>query len=239
MKMNKKAAAVSLATVLMCGALAGCDLVTTDSQKDMLQVIAEVDISRGEEFQSGGEYAKYADVIDTSTVLKRDLIANFLSSGYQSVQSGASYSDTFDLIRESLVNRKMLIQYAQVYLFENGDAAGNAYTAEGYRAAVESAENDGKNSPELSGLRYFLTETERAKAEYVLKVQINNTIDSQEKNNIKAEEREYDTSVRTLPTGVNTANEDYYDSSYNIYTGKNKASDCGSYEPIEGSTSTT
>ena len=61
MKINKKLVAVSLATVLACGTFAGCDLVTTDAQKDMQQVIAEVDISLGEDFAEGGKYAAYAD----------------------------------------------------------------------------------------------------------------------------------------------------------------------------------
>ena len=65
----------------------------------------------------------------------------------------------------------MLIQYAMVYLYEQGE-----YTAQGYEQAVA-----GKDDPTLAGLAYFLTEEERAKAEYDLKVIINNTIDSQEK----------------------------------------------------------
>ena len=195
MKFNKKtAAAVTLAAALACGTLAGCDLITSDTQKDMLQVVAEVDISRGKEFASGGAYEKYAQTIDVSNVLKRDLIASFLSSGYQYIQGGSSYSETFDIIKESLVNRKMLIQYAMVYLYEQGE-----YTAQGYEQAVA-----GKDDPTLAGLAYFLTEEERAKAEYDLKVIINK-IDSQEKSYITAEDREYDSDVRTTPTGIDSA----------------------------------
>ena len=72
MKFNKKtAAAVTLAAALACGTLAGCDLITSDTQKDMLQVVAEVDISRGKEFASGGAYEKYAQTIDVSNVKAR------------------------------------------------------------------------------------------------------------------------------------------------------------------------
>lgn len=230
MKINKKAAAVSLAAVLACGTLAGCDLITSDTQKDMLQVVAEVDISRGAEFASGGKYEKFADAIGVSNVLKRDMIASFLNSGYQYVQSGTSYSETFDIIQESLVNRRMLIQYAMVYLFEQGD-----FTVQGYSDAVAAD----KDHPTLAGLAYFLTAEEKAKAEYDLKVVVNNTIDSQEKNVITAEEHEHDSDVRTTPTGVNSVDEDYYDEAYKIYTGKNSASDCGSYKTVEGSTPAT
>ncbi len=230
MKFNKKtAAAVTLAAALACGTLAGCDLITSDTQKDMLQVVAEVDISRGKEFASGGAYEKYAQTIDVSNVLKRDLIASFLSSGYQYIQGGSSYSETFDIIKESLVNRKMLIQYAMVYLYEQGE-----YNAQGYEQAVA-----GKDDPTLAGLAYFLTEEERAKAEYDLKVIINNTIDSQEKSYITAEDREYDSDVRTTPTGIDSADAEYCDKAYKIYTGKNSPSDCGTYKAVEGSTPTT
>lgn len=236
MKINKKLVAVSLATVLACGTFAGCDLVTTDAQKDMQQVIAEVDISLGEDFAEGGKYAAYADCIGVSNVLKRDMVANFLSVGYQYVQNGNTYADTFDLIQESLVNRKMIIQYAMVYFFEKNkeNATEYPYTPEGYLAAVAADEVH----PETAGLAYFLTDEEKAKAEYDLKVVINNSIDSQEESIITAESGEYDT-ARTTPTGVGTANEDYYDPAYKIYTGKNSASDCGTYETVDGSTPTT
>ena len=60
---KKKTAAVGIAAVLALGALAGCDLVSVDLQKDYQQVIAEVDITKGEHLATGGKYAAYADAI--------------------------------------------------------------------------------------------------------------------------------------------------------------------------------
>ncbi len=236
MSMNKKRgvklACISLAAAVSCGILAGCDLVTSDSAKDMAQVVAEVNISKGEEFQAGKAYEKYANVIPTSVILKRDLISNFLSYGYQYVQSyGQTYEQTFTTIKDNLVKRDMLLQYARVELFETG-----VYTVEGFQQAV--ADKSGVDY-ELASVGYFLTEAEKAKAEYTLKSGLNASLDSQEESFIKADELEYETTVRTTPTGLNTEDEDYCATTYEVYTGRNSAANCGEYEPVEGSTPST
>ena len=154
---KKKTTAVGIAAVLALGALAGCDLVSVDLQKDYQQVIAEVDITKGEDFASGGKYAAYADAIESSSIVKRDLVASFMNVGYLYVESyGYSYEEAYDLIKNSLVNRAIYLQYAQVYFFESGD-----YTVEGYEAAVNAAEEGDKD---IAGLAYFLDEEEIAKA---------------------------------------------------------------------------
>lgn len=229
---KKKTAAVGVAAVMALGALAGCDLVSTDLQKDYEQVVAEVDITASEDFQAGGEYAAYADVIQPSTVIKRDLVASFMNVGYLYVQSyGYSYADTYELIKSSLVNRALFLQYAQVYFFESGD-----YTVEGYNAAVAAAEEGEKD---IAGLAYFLDEDEIAMAEYEVKVSLNTTIDSIETDIIAFEDEHDHDEARTTPTGVDTANEDFVDPAYKIYTGTNSASDCGTYETVDESTPST
>lgn len=234
MKNYKKVAAVSVAAIMTCGVLSGCDLVTTDMQKNLGQVIAEVDISKGEDFAKGGEYEKYADVVQSSEILKRDMFAMFMSVGYQYVNSGYSYKQVCDMIKDSLVNRKTMVQYATVYFLDNDDA----YTVEGYKAAVSAD----KDHAEVAGLSYFLSEDDKAQAEYELKVMVNNTIDQREEDIIAQkkdeDEKTYDT-ARTLPTGVNTQNEDYRPEKYEIYTGKNSLSACGEYEAVEDSTPAT
>lgn len=235
MKMKKQVASVALAAALSCGMLAGCDLVTTDSAKNMSQVIAEVNISSAEDFKEGGKYASFADLVETTTILKREMVANYINVGYQYVQSyGYAAHDAFKLIQESLVNRQILIQYVTVYLLDTGD-----YDVNAYRNIVNSDSYSSENAKRAAELAFFLTQEEIDKAQYDLRVVINNTIDSQEKSIINAEEKEYTSDVRTTPTGVETANEDYYDVVYKIYSGKNTASECGSYETVEGSTATT
>ncbi len=238
MSMNKKRgiklASLSLAAALSCGLLAGCAQLKTNSQKDMAQVVAEVDISRGQDFAEGQPNAKYQDVINASQILKSDLISNFLSYGYQYVQSyGQTYEQAFTTLKDNLVNREMLLQYAMVELFNEGTYKEQTFNVEGYSAAIKDKSGTERD---LAGVGYFLSETEKEKALYTLRASLNASLDSQEKSFIKEDEREYMTDVRTTPTGIDTQNEDYVDKAYRVYTGRNAVLDCGSYEAVEGST---
>lgn len=231
---KKKVAAVALSALFVCGAFSACDFVTSDSQKDLLQVIAEVDITKSEAFQEGNEFAAYADAIDTAEIVKRDMVASFMSVGYQYINTyGYTYQKTFELIMSSLVNRQIYLQYATTYFL-----GGDGYSVEAYKKATEDIADD--TDKQIAGLKYFLDEDEIKQAEYNVKVTFNATIDAQETNLITVEDdgTEYDT-ARTTPTGVDTEKEDYYDEAYKIYLGSNSASDCGSYETVDGSTPTT
>ena len=237
MKTAKKVLAIALGATLACGALTGCNLVTKDARKDYLQVIATVDISLSADFSEGGDFAEYASVVQPAEILKRDMIASYVSSGY-SMQSnyGLSYSQIFEYICQSLVTRQIDVQYAMAYLLKNGDADGNTYSLAQYNSYVETHKDKG----ELAGLEYFLSENEVNSAYYATRRLINNTLDSQEKTIIKStEEDENSVTPRTLPTGVNSDNPDYYDTNYQIYTGMNTAASCAPYETVEGSTPTT
>ena len=174
-------------------------------------------------------------MIETSEITKRDMVAYFISTGYSMMQSyGWTYYDTFKMISETLVNRQVYIQYAMLYLL---DDETEDFSADGYRAAVDAAEEGDKS---LAALGYFLTDAERAKALYDTRVLFNNSLDSQEQSYIDAEDEETSTeTARTTPTGVNTEDEDYYNEAYRIYTGSNAAANCVGYEVQDGSTPTT
>lgn len=240
MKKKKTAiAALTVAAALACGTLAGCDLITTDSHKDYAQVIATVDITNSEIFKTG-EFKGFETAIQPASIIKRDLIASFVSSGYSAMNSyGWTYEDTFKAISESLVNRQLTIQYAMAYILKYEAGVEGGRSEAGYKAAVAGkTENDAK----LAGLAYFLDEDEVKQALYKTRVLFNNTLDSQEKSIIDEEDDDSSSdTVRTLPTGVNTSNSDYFDESYRVYTAvgdANKggsASNCGTYETVEGS----
>ena len=234
MKKSTKVTAAVLAAAMSTSVFAGCGLVTTNISKDYAQVIAEVNITNSANFASS-EYADYADVIETSEITKRDMVAYFISTGYSMMQSyGWTYYDTFKMISETLVNRQVYIQYAMLYLL---DDETEDFSADGYRAAVDAAEEGDKS---LAALGYFLTDAERAKALYDTRVLFNNSLDSQEQSYIDAEDEETSTeTARTTPTGVNTEDEDYYNEAYRIYTGSNAAANCVGYEVQDGSTPTT
>ncbi len=244
-------AAVSVAAVLTCGVFAGCDLVTQDVAKNMNQEIAVIDITKSDDFTGEGQFADYKSVISPATIYKRDMMMTYMTSGYSAMQqSGWSYADTFEAICDSLVNQQIFLQYAQAYLLKNGYTNENGettpYTVEKLNTYLEENEGD-----EVAYLSYYLTEEERGQTEYNLKVFFNNTLDAQEPNYVKGTEDEEDEDTssdsRTTPTGIGTEDEDYYDPNYKIFTGTGKTTDissavaaeCGSYEAVEGSTSTS
>ncbi len=235
---TKAALALSVASVMACGLLAGCDLVTTDAKKDYEQVIAEVNITENEDFKD------YTQVIQTENIYKRDMVASFVSSGSNVMsQYGWTYRDTFDAIKDSLINRAVYVQYAKVFFItakEDGEARftdkdGNAYTVAGYTAALQG---DTEIDKTIAGLRYFLSDEEADKALYDLRVSFNSSLDTIEESIIDAEDEDENTeTVRTTPTGIDTENEDYYDTEYKIYTGTETG--LGSYEPVDDSTAYT
>ncbi len=249
MKFKKtKIAAMTLAGVVACGALAGCSLTTRDTSRDLSQVIAEVDISKSDKFAAGGEFAEYADVITRSDVLKRELVAGYADYGATYVSSyGYTAEAAYDLIKNNLVNRQIYLQYARAYFLKNGatvkDKEGGEtkvnYTKEGFNAAIAGKEGDER---EIAAIAYFLSEEEQAHAEYELKVTVNSALDSREHEVIEGihthqhEDETSTSSSRTTPTGVDAENEDYYDPAYKVYTGSNSLSDCGSYEAQDEST---
>lgn len=234
MKKTTKVAAVALAAALSSTLLAGCD-ITTDVSKDYAQVIAEVNITDSANFESSS-YAEYGDVIGTTEITKRDMVAYFISTGYSMMESyGWTYYDTFNMISETLVNRQIYIQYAMLYLLD--DESESDITVAGYEAAVEGQTGIDRR---LAALAYFLDEEEEAQALYSTRQLINSTLDSQEETYLDHDHSHDDsTTARTTPTGIDTETEDYYNEAYRIYTGSNALADCPGYEAPEGSTPTT
>ena len=251
MKKKKTAIlALAVAATMTCGMLAGCSLITTDVNKDYMQVVATVDITQGADFEEGGKFAQYKEVVAPASIIKRDMIAMFVSSGSSAMNSyNWTFRDTFKAISESLVNRQITIQYAMVYLLANGkDADGkNVYTFEEFKTAIAGKTGEER---ELAALEYFLGGKEGEEVQralYSTRKLFNNTLDSQENTYIKAEDDEDETAVtvRTLPKGVNTTNGDYYNPGYKVYTAVGDAdkgghaSSCEGYETVEGSTPST
>lgn len=256
----KKAACLALSASFVLGATS-CSLFTTDTRKDMAQTIATVDITRHKDFKSGGEYAAYADVVGkvNGTILKRDLIAYFLNVGSSYVNS-YGYEETFKMLIDSLVSRKIIVQYAMTYYLDSEDYA--YYTVEGHDEYVQAQLNgmtdatekkSVSDNPSLLTLKYFLSEQDESgavveddynQAVYSLKKVVNSTLDSTEGNYIKEEKGSdadewKDGATRTTPTGVGTEKDDYFDVDYDIYTGHNTADSCGGYEVLDGSTQLT
>lgn len=254
----KKTAAVLLGLALSVGAT-GCNFIVTDSEKDLAQTVASVDITSS--LAKSETYKDYADDVSailenlTSDISKRDLVAYFLSTGYQYVQSyGYTYKDTFNMLLDGLISREIMIQYAVAYYLEQGVGTKEGceqYIAE-QLAALDVSDSKQKKEkelleahPEVLTLKYFLTEggkdaEDYDRAVYSLKKSLNNSLDSLEANYITTEEHEHD-EARTLPTGAGEEKSDYYakPENYDVYTGRNTLDSCGEYEKVDGSTTAT
>ncbi len=257
----KKAAALMLGLALTVGAT-GCDFISTDSVKDLQQTVATVNISSL--IAEKSDIAEFADdlnaVIDfggvSKDIPKRDLVSYFMSVGYTYVQSyGYSYTDTFNMLLDMLVSRKIVTQYAVVYYLKKGLTANgcqqfidNDKTAQGLSDKEKAliAEH-----PEVSAMKYFLTENGAKndlfeKVLYQMKSSINSSLDSTEQTYITAAEEEHDHGTpRTTPTGVDTEKEDFFIapkvddqnevSRYEVYTGFNQNGIPYGYEALDGS----
>lgn len=246
--MNKKQTIKKTAALLLGIALAmgttGCGFITTDSQKDLDQTVAKVDITSAVEVATDAEELEKLNL--SGEVKKREMISYYMSIGYQYVQNyGYSYEDTFNMLLNALINKETLVQEAALYFLKNTDLTAQACEAyvETELAGVSEEEKAllEKYSDVLT-LKYLLTKggTEMKDydvAVYTLKKNINDSIDSLEGSYIKEEGNDHDhEETRTLPTGVDTEVEDYYTNEYEVYTGRNAADACGEYEKVEGST---
>lgn len=258
----KKTAALLLGIALTVGAT-GCNFIVTDGEKDLEQVVATVNVI--EELKKDDAYkAKASDVEKvlenlTKEIKKRDLVSMFLSTGYQYVENyGYSYEDTFNMLMDNLVNRKIMIQVAVAYFLQNNASLSAEACTKYVEKQTAAEQNKTKKAllekyPEVLTLKYFLTEgceddsdTEAMKAydiaEYSLKKSLNNSLDSIESSYISSDDEEHDhAEARTLPTDVDTEEDEYYTTDYDVYTGRNKkgADSCGEYEKQEGSTTAT
>lgn len=274
-----------MTAMLALGLFSGCSLgifsdmgiLVTDNQRDMQQVVAEVNLGKDktsleESFSLLSEElnSTVADQLDkvltTDEIYKRDLVAYFMSYGYNYYSQNNSYTATFEQVMQDLVDRKIMSQFATVYYLNAGevlvdrdnvtikdgyvDVSGTdgmkmngEISLDGYLSAIEGKTGD---EAAVAGYSYLLTDAEIKYATYVIMVSVNSAIDSYEEDYIKAEdETTSSTETRTTPTGANTLPDGYYPTKedgsidYAIYTGANSASECGEYEKKEGSTSYT
>lgn len=182
---------------VMCTSMAACDLVTTNAQRDMKQIVATVQID---------------DSVERDSITKRQLVNAFLNTGYQYVSQGYTYEQTFQLMMDLLVNRRVLVQQAKLDLpVINADA---------------------------TGVEKFLTAEEIKKCKYEVVKAVNEVIDSYEKDLVKVEEtedeedEEEDTdTLRPVPKTYDEEEEEEIPETFAVNT--NKPSE------IEGSTEKT
>ncbi len=171
-KLLVKIVSLITATVLSLGLLSGCDLVTTDVERDMNQVIAEVSIPN-----SGLK----------DTIYKRELASQFNSTGYYYVAYyGYGLSETYQMLLDDLIESRIIVQQSKLALTgatKSGEITLNEKGFFEMAAEVPEAERTDKDKV-LTSLNYkggkmtdlkktdsldlFLTNYEYASARYSL-----------------------------------------------------------------------
>lgn len=263
--MNKKNVLKKTVAMLMGVALAvgatGCNFILTNSDADLRQTVATVDITDilKDDKEYGSKVAELdkilADKGMTTSIPKRDLIAYFLSMGNTYIQNyGYTYKDTVNMLMDNLVNRKIMSQYAVAYYLNEN----SALSAQGCKTYVDEQIAQAKgvqktllsNHRDVLTMQYFLTENgteqkEYNQAVYGLLSSLNSSLDSAESSYITAtaDTHTHD-ETRTTPTNANTTKADYIPMDgakldYDVYTGRNTPDSCGAYEKIDGSTATS
>ena len=212
-----------MTAMLALGLFSGCSLgifsdmgiLVTDNQRDMQQVVAEVNLGKDktsleESFSLLSEElnSTVADQLDkvltTDEIYKRDLVAYFMSYGYNYYSQNNSYTATFEQVMQDLVDRKIMSQFATVYYLNAGevlvdrdnvtikdgyvDISGTdgmkmngEISLDGYLSAIEGKTGD---EAAVAGYSYLLTDAEIKYATYVIMVSVNSAIDSYEEDNL-------------------------------------------------------
>ncbi|MBR1676706.1 MAG: hypothetical protein IJ706_05280 [Clostridia bacterium] len=104
-KLLFKLATAATAVAVTTGALASCGLFTVNTDRDMRQKVATVQIENS---------------IDPDDIYKRDLAAGYVSYGYYYVQNyGYTTSATYELILNNLVNNSVIVQQSRKSVYNN------------------------------------------------------------------------------------------------------------------------
>lgn len=104
-----KVLTVVLALVMITGCLASCGLFEVNIDRDMAQIVANVNIDGIKDLSDKDKKDPKND-----PVYKRELISAFTSYGYMYVQSyGYTASQTYNLIMDNIINNKVILQNAK------------------------------------------------------------------------------------------------------------------------------
>lgn len=188
-KLITKILSMALILVLACGFLSGCELITTDVEADMKQVVATVQL----------------EGMEKEEIKKGQLVSAFNSNGYTYMYYyGYTQAQAYEEILKSLVNDRIIVQQAKLAFTTSSKTLGNKEDKGYFLIASEVAEKDLTNKdkvlikPNYEGTAMtslkksdsvdkFLTEYEEKYSRYsVLK-----SIDSLIESYIETEEEEH------------------------------------------------
>ena len=119
--------------------LAGCNLVTLDSERDMNQVVATIPISED---------------APEETIYKKDMVMAYLNYGYMYEQYyGYTRAQTFKLIIDNLVNNRVYVQNAIVKFSEGSSvSADEKWNAKNYISESDVKDADYQTYLDINNL---------------------------------------------------------------------------------------
>ena len=179
--------AIVLATMMTL--LTGCNLITTNDEKDLNQVIATVQIS---------------DDAPLDKVYKKDLAMAYLNYGYYYEQQGSSREDVIKAIVNNLTNTRVFVQNA-INKFDLGQ--------EPFVGQIADTSNTNKWD-----LDRYLTKEEIIEAEYKTKVSMNELIDSYMEAEDEKVGDSIPDEIRAVPTNAANAEEEIDKENYKVDT---------------------
>lgn len=184
--------------VLAVASLSGCNLITTNMDKDMNQTVASVKIN---------------DQIGEDIIEKRDMISGYMSYGYYYVaQSGYTTSQAYELVLNNLIQNRVIIQQARVELANRYNTAKNAsdntefmnYFVNNAKAGssdITYTVGNANSEAYRESLEKYLTDYEIAQAKYSIRQTINSMVESYKSEDEEEAETENETfTVRATPT---------------------------------------
>ncbi|MBQ3572765.1 MAG: hypothetical protein IJA15_08055, partial [Clostridia bacterium] len=189
--------AMSVTTFTACG------LVSVNTERDMAQTVAVVDIDLAEGTAAG------TDTVDAEEIKKSEMISAFMSYGYMYVQSyGQTTEQVYQMILDNLVQNRIIIQgarrdLAKTYndMLSSQEEPATEFLKYFKANATANGVAINSKSGESENLKKYLTAYEIAQANYNVKKSINQMIDSYAADEEETEEKEDETyEVRATPT---------------------------------------
>ena len=227
--MKKKKVIATVGTILassiaFSAAFAGCSLVSPNSEADLRQVIAKVNIAKAEGLSDADKalISNYHDAVGETKIYKDELIAYYLNYGATYINYGYSYSDVFNMLVDGLVENAVITQYAIMYLLDHKTQEEGSTVLSQYTAKATYVEQ----------LEYLLTDSNAEDPDKDVKIAkysffktLNATLDSYEHNYLGEHDDTTGSGTRATPSGVDAEQDDFYPANedgslnYNVYTG--------------------
>lgn len=165
-----------------------CNWVTTVVDRDMNQVVATVNISRNTTDES------LKGKLNDDKIYKRDLVAGYMSYGYQYVTSqNYTQSAAYKVVFDNLVSNKVITQLARYELSKDNPDVTLKYDV--------NADKTGLNADYVQHLKSYLTDYEFANALYLVRSSVNSMVTTFVETTDDTDEKEDESfTARTTPT---------------------------------------